>query len=253
MQTKRWYNIIVNIIIKHQADVPKRKQEVKNMQKENRKLKVTFDRERLHSAIVLAMRRRRIPKEFVGYDIIRGTVFGMIDHPEYSFKDAIEKAVDVCRLPGSPETVEDGLEEAFECVDVVLREKDFYNPETNERYSDEQLVEKVVQAMVYDIYKDFCYTQTMAYIKKLKLKDDFRTEIIKNMLFKKLVADDSTQVCIYEYTFRKSFVWPASEPITDLEIKQKVDAVLGEIPGGFTPYEYVMKMADEIYAENAAE
>ena len=222
------------------------------MQREVRKLKVTFDRERLHSAIVLAMRRRRIPKDFIGYDIIRGTVFGMIDHPEYSFKDAIEKAVDVCRLPGSPETVEDGIEEAFECVDVVLREKDFYDPETNERYSDEQLVEKVVQAMVYDIYKDFCYTQTMAYIKKLKLKDDFRTEIIKNMLFKKLVADDSTQVCIYEYAFRKSFVWPASDPITDEEIKQKVDDVLVNIPGGFIPYEYVLKMVDQIYAENVA-
>ena len=48
------------------------------MQNEKRKLKVTFDRERLHSAIVLAMRRRRIPKELIGYDIIRGTVFGMI-------------------------------------------------------------------------------------------------------------------------------------------------------------------------------
>ena len=223
------------------------------MQNEVRKLKVTFDRERLHSAIILSMRRRRIPKEFIGYDIIRGTVFGIIDHPEYSFKDAVEKAVDICRLPGSPETVEDGLEEAFECIDVVLREKDFYDPETNERYSDEQMVEKVVQSMVYDIYKDFCYTQTMAYIKKMKLKDDFRTEIIKNMLFKKLVADDSTQVCIYEYTFRKSFVLPTSEPITDLEIKTKVDAVIGNIPEGFTPYEYVMKMADQIYAENAAE
>ena len=233
--------------------MPKRKHEVKDMQKETRKLRVTFDRERLHSAIVLSMRRRRIPKEFVGYDIIRGTVFGMIDHPEYSFEEAIAKAVDVCRLPGSPETVEDGIEEAFECVDVVLREKDFYNPETNERYSDEQLVEKVVQAMVYDIYKDFCYTQTMAYIKKLKLKEELRTEVIKNMLFKKLVADDSTQQCIYEYAFKKSFVWSASEPITDEEIMQKVDAILGKIPGGFTPYEYVMKMADEIYAENAAE
>lgn len=220
------------------------------MQKETRKLRVTFDRERLHSAIVLAMRRRRIPKEFVGYDIIRGTVFGMIDHPEYSFEEAIAKAVDVCRLPGSPETVEDGIEEAFECVDVVLREKDFYDPETNERYSDEQLVEKVVQAMVYDIYKDFCYTQTMAYIKKLKLKEELRTEVIKNMLFKKLVADDSTQQCIYEYAFKKSFVWSASEPITDEEIMQKVDAVLGKIPGGFTPYEYVMKMALQVYSEN---
>ena len=93
----------------------------------------------------------------------------------------------------------------------------------------------------------------MAYIKKLKLKEELRTEVIKNMLFKKLVADDSTQQCIYEYAFKKSFVWSASEPITDEEIMQKVDAVLGKIPGGFTPYEYVMKMADEIYAENAAE
>ena len=101
--------------------MPKRKHEVKDMQKETRKLRVTFDRERLHSAIVLATRRRRIPKELIGYDIIRGTVFGMIDHPEYSFEDAVEKAVNICKLPGSPETLEDGIEEAFECVDVVLR------------------------------------------------------------------------------------------------------------------------------------
>lgn len=196
------------------------------------------------------MRRRRIPKNMIGYDLIRGIVFGMIDHPEYSFKDAIEKAVDVCRLPGSPETLEDGIEEAFECVDVVLREKDFYIPNTNERYSDEQMVKKVVEAMVYDIYKDFCYTQTMVYIKKLKLKDDFRTEIIKNMLFKKLVADDSTKECIYEYAFKKSFMWSSSEPITAEEIYQKVDAVLGEIPGGLTAYEYIMQMADQVYVEN---
>lgn len=222
------------------------------MQKEVRKLKVTFDRERLHSSIALAMRRRRIPKEFVGYDIIRGTVFGLIDHPEYSFDEAIAKAVDVCRLPGSPETIDEGVEEAFECIDVILREEDFFNPETKERYSDEQMVERVVRAMVYDIYKDFCYTQTVAFIKKLKLKDDFRTELIKNMLFKKIVADDSTQVCIYEYAFRKSFVWPKSEPITDLEIKQKVDSVIGDIREGLTTYEYIVEMADQIYAENNA-
>lgn len=253
MQTKRWYNIIVNIIIKHQADVPKRKQEVINMQKETRKLKVTFDRERLHSAIVLAMRRRKIPKNMIGYDLIRGIVFGMIDHPEYSFDDAVTKAVDVCKLPGSPETVEDGIEQAYECAEVVIRERDLYVPGTNVMVSEKELVEKMVNAMIYDIYKDYCYNQTVAYIRKLALKDEIRTEIIKNMLFKKLVADDSTQQCIYEYAFKKSFVWSASEPITDMEIKQKVDDVLGTIPGGFTPYEYVLKMADEIYAENAAE
>lgn len=230
--------------------MPKRKHEVKDMQKETRKLRVTFDRERLHSAIVLATRRRRIPKELIGYDIIRGTVFGMIDHPEYSFEDAVEKAVNICKLPGSPETLEDGIEEAFECVDVVLREKDFYIPNTNERYSDEQMVKKVVEAMVYDIYKDFCYTKTMEYIRKTGLKDNLRTEILKNMLFKKLVADDSTKECIYEYAFKKSFMWSSSEPITAEEIYQKVDAVLGEIPGGLTPYEYIMQMADQVYVEN---
>lgn len=230
--------------------MPKRKHEVKDMQKETRKLRVTFDRERLHSAIVLATRRRRIPKELIGYDIIRGTVFGMIDHPEYSFEDAVEKAVNICKLPGSPETLEDGIEEAFECVDVVLREKDFYIPNTNERYSDEQMVKKVVEAMVYDIYKDFCYTKTMEYIRKIGLKDNLRTEILKNMLFKKLVADDSTKECIYEYAFKKSFMWSSSEPITAEEIYQKVDAVLGEIPGGLTAYEYIMQMADQVYVEN---
>lgn len=232
--------------------MPKRKHEVKDMQKETRKLRVTFDRERLHSAIVLAMRRRRIPKDMLGSDIIRGSVFGMIDHPEYSFKDAIEKAVDVCRLPGSPETVDEGVEEAFECIDVILREEDFFNSETNESYTDEQMVERVVRAMVYDIYKDFCYTQTVAFIKKMKFKDDFRTELIKNMLFKKLVAFESTEQCIYEYAFRKSFVWPASEPITDEEIKQKVDFVLGEIPNGDSPYRYILELADQVYTENAA-
>lgn len=220
------------------------------MQNEKRKLKVTFDRERLHSAIVLAMRRRRIPKDLIGYDIIRGTVFGMIDHPEYSFEDAVEKAVDICKLPGSPETLEDGIEEAFECVDVILREKDFYIPGTNERYTDEELVKKLIETIVYDIYKDFCYTCTVGYIRKTGLRDELRTEIIKNMLFKKLVADDSTKECIYEYAFKKSFVWPASEPITDEQIYQKVDAVLGKIPGDFTAYEYVMKMADQVYTEN---
>ena len=58
-----------------------------------RELTINMDRQRLHSAIAGAMRRKRIPRSFRGYDILRGVVFGLIDHPEYGFYDSMAKAV----------------------------------------------------------------------------------------------------------------------------------------------------------------
>lgn len=220
------------------------------MQKELRKLKVTYKtREALHSTIALVTRRRRVPRTFIGYDIIRGTLFGLIDHPEYSFETAVEKAVSVCKMPGSPQTLEEGIEEAFECIDSELREADLYD-ENNRRMTDREVLEKVINILLNDIYKDFCYSVTITYIRNLGLPDDLRTDILKNMLFKKIVADNSTEECIYDYAFRKSYVWTESREISTEEIHQMVDEALGEIPDNLSAYEYVMKMADQIYAEN---
>ena len=133
--------------------------------------RINMDRQRLHSAIAGAMRRKRIPRTFRGYDILRGVVFGMIDHPEYNFNEAMARAVEVCSLPGSPETVEEGILESFDCVEPIMREKDFINPENGERMPEEEIVKKVVSGLVYDIQKEWCYSKTIEFLGGSHYKD----------------------------------------------------------------------------------
>lgn len=211
-------------------------------------LTITFSRERLHSSIDGAMRRKRIPRTFRGYDLIRGAVFGIVDHPEYTMEVALERAMEVCRLPGSPVELEEAYIDAFDCIEPILRECDFYEDgdSKKKKLSERELVRKVIEGLVYDIQKEYCYTSTIEYMRCKKFKNYFAYDILKNMIFKKLIADDSTEECMYEYAFRKTFAL-ATDAKRPEEIKDAVDEAVAEIlPEGESLYTYVLKCVEEI-------
>ncbi|MCI8290735.1 MAG: hypothetical protein HFJ25_00540 [Clostridia bacterium] len=223
---------------------------------EVREIDITFNSERIHSSIRLALRRRGIPMEMRGGDLIHGTAFGLVDHPEYTVEDAIIRASEMCNLPGrNPETLEDGYMEIMECMDVVLRPEDFYNVPIGftgeytacEMLDTKEIVDKAIMGIVFDIKKDFCYTTTIEYLEKKGYNLDTRgTHILKDMIFKKLVADDSTRECMYNFAYRKNFFKSLHNP---KEIEKFVNAAMKEIlPIEVDAYTYVLESVDEIYA-----
>lgn len=209
-----------------------------------------FDRIRIHSSIMGAMRRKSIPMTMRGGDLIRGAVFGLIDHPDYTVEVAIKRAVEMSNMPSCPETLEGAYEEMFECIDSVMREKDFYD-ESGKRMKKTEIVNRVIAGLAYDIKKDYCYSLVVSYLEKEKYCWSLiSTELIKNMMFKKLIADDSTKECMYEYAYRKAFV-DDSEKNFD-----KIAAVVEEYTQDVVPetyesvYEMVLNAVDHIYENN---
>ncbi|MGN1330346.1 MAG: hypothetical protein ACI4VN_03280 [Clostridia bacterium] len=214
---------------------------------ETRNMKVSFSRERLHSSIAGALRRRRIPRDLRGYDLIRGVIFGLVDHPEYTLEVALQRAVDVSKIPGSPTDLEEAYLQVFDCIEPVMRVCDFHQEGdvTKPVLSEKEIIQKFMDSVVYDVKKDYCYSSTINFMREKKFKDYFAYEILKNMIFKKLIADDSTEECMYEYAFRKTFVNPGHK--TADEIRMEVDSeVKAILPKGETLYTYVLKCVNEI-------
>lgn len=214
-----------------------------------RVLRVNYDTGRLHSAIAGAIRRKQIPNNMLGYDIIRGTVYGMLDHPEYLLDRALGRAVECSKIPGSVETFADGFSLAFECIDTVLRDEDFYDKEDGRSLTEAEIVRRVISGIVEDIHKEYAYSVTVNFLKEAHVGESIQSEILKNMIFKKLVADESTKKCIYEFAFKKAFV--ADNALPEEKTEEVINETLkGFIPEGKDPYEYVLECVDKIYAEN---
>lgn len=204
----------------------------------------------LHASIALAMRRKKIPQDLRGSDLIRGTVFGLIDHPDYSVEAAVAKAVEMCNLPGRKSTVEEGYLEIMECLETVLREQDFYDD--GARFmEDKEIVEKVCLGLVYDIRKECCYAKTMDFLKDNNFKlSALSTEVLKNLVFKKLIAEESTKECMYEYAYRKSFMDDSASRRTVEEIEKVLTEAMEDlVPAGKTPYEVAMEAIKNIHEE----
>ncbi len=233
---------------------------------EVRKIKVDFDRQGLHAAIESATRRKCIPSDCFGKDLIRGTIIGLIEHPDYSMELAIEKAARNCRINGSNIDLKRAVFEMAECY----LSSDLLTDERGEEINDlEHIIEmwymkrdhdlayhkalkfvtEVTEGLIYDIQKSFCYSTTIEYlVQKGFHLSDLTTDVLKNMVFKKLVADDSTSECMYEYAYRKS-LW--SDEIADnKKIEETIDDYCSEIlpEDCKSMFEFASRIVEEIYS-----
>lgn len=243
------------------ANVPKRKQE-EDMQEKN--LKVNFDKNRLHASFLSAARRRAIPMGSRGMDLIRGTVMGIL-RDNYDFYKAVSQSAKMCKMTGNTVSTEEAFLSMAECFivsrsiiggnDDLLEEIEHIMDigcQNSEDWSKLKVwVEQETKEVVYTVRKDFCYTQACEWISKNGAKKGVRSErmetyFLKNMLFKKLIADDSTERCMYEYAYRTTFM-------EELDPNKSIEKINLEIFGESTleklgnPYELVMQAAEEIY------
>ena len=172
--------------------------------KGTRKLVVNFEKRRLHASIMLHMRRMKIPMSMIGADLLKGVVFGVLRHPEISIREALENAVNASKVPGTTMTMEDGLDYIMEIVEISA--KSDISEEDRTLEEKEKILEEVVNNIIAEINKEFCYEITIKILnKKLKgfRKYTIGGDFIKCMLFKKLYAPESTYDCMCDYALRK--------------------------------------------------
>lgn len=169
-----------------------------------RKLVVNFDKTRLHSSITLHMRRMRLPMNMIGTDLLKGVIFAVMRHPEITTDEAVGKAIDASKVPGSNMTLEEGYGYIMDSLEVSGG-SDFSNDNVTHEV-EEETVRKVIDNFIVELTKEFCYGITVNTLEK-NLKDYRKYtvggEIIKCMLFKKLYAPQSTFDCMLEYAARK--------------------------------------------------
>lgn len=215
-----------------------RKQVTADTKRELRKLWVNYEKTHLYSSLACQMRRRGIPRNLMGYDILLGVVFGKIRHPEITIEEAIQNSVNACKLPGSKDTVEDGIFRMLECIEVNNDIDTWYE----EGMSDMQVIEFMVETLVEDIRKEYCYTVTITILGLDKTSETLSQQIIKNMLFKKLVADESTWECMLDYATKKL-------KVLDEEIgkKEVLELAQESVPEGKTLEDYISMLVEKAY------
>lgn len=213
-------------------------------------MQVDFSRQRLHSSIVGALRRKHIPSHLRGYDLIRGVVFGMMDHPEYTLEVALERAMEMSSVPGAPRDISEAYECLWECLEPALREEDFYEDRdfSKGKMHESEVVIVFIERIIREVQKDYCYTSTIQFMREKNFENYFAYDILKNMIFKKLMDDNVSDAELYSYAYRNTFAVPE---ITDMyKAIKSVDKEIAKIlPENETLHSYVTKCVEEIYSK----
>lgn len=208
---------------------------------------INYDKARLHSAIMLSFRRRRVAMSLRGADILRGTIIGKIRHPEYTLDNAIAEAVKYSTLPGGAETIEDGYDEIMTCLEGVIHNKDMYDASGNE-LSQEVIVQKVVDSIVTDIWKDFCYDSATKYLKQNGWDTlELSTSVLRDMIFKKMVDTSSTRECTYRYALQKVLM-KNIDNLCEENVESKVEEIIASNPKKINSdaYEYACEAVHDL-------
>ncbi len=233
-----------------------------------RKCTVKCDRIALTSFISSELRSRGIPMILLGGDIIRGAVFDMMDHPENSIAESIGRAVDFSKFPGTlsnngcgdDETRKErdickGYNLIYDAIEASMVKDIPWIPgnDQNALQRKVEVVDCVLKSMAANVRRAYCYALTIKYFNSNPLSLDtlLGKEIIKDMVFKKLVADDSTKECMYEYAFRKEFNLDRS-----YSYQQKKVRIFHTMSNycrihKVTPYQLACRIVDDIYAQEA--
>lgn len=153
---------------------------------QKRSMQVDFPRQRLHSSIAGALRRKGIPNDLRGYDLVRGVVFGMMDHPEYSMEAALERAMERTSVPGAPRDMQEAYECLWECVEPALREADFHEDRdhSKRRMSNLETANAFIQRILREVRKDYCYSSTIQFMREKNFNNYFAYDTMHSYVAK---------------------------------------------------------------------
>jgi hypothetical protein len=202
--------------------------------------KLQFDRNSIYNAVVYALRRRRIRDDLLGYDLIKGSIFGKIRHPEKDTETIIREATENCSLPSNMESYEDGMNQILESLEVVM-------DITASEFENLKLVEKLLNSTAEEVKKELCHSKSRDLVVGPSGKEiTLAQNIIMDLVYKKLVNDESTWECMYAYAAKKiSFIDDSNVD------KEEIQNLASEaVPKGMTLEEYVELLVDEAYKKD---
>ncbi len=197
-------------------------------QKTERRIEIGYDKQRLISAIQIWFRKKEIPEEHVGTDLLRGTIYGAARHPERTIQEAISGSILYCNFPCVEKTVEAGLEMIWDLLSEILG---YF--EDSENCDKLQEVEKFVLNAVEEIRAEYCLELSHRVI-----EEEFKlaVSIIGSMLYKKL-RDNTASI--------KEMCGYAAEVTTKDE--KVMNRAIELIPLDTSMEDYIEKLVDRAY------
>lgn len=188
-----------------------------------------FGKRRLHSSVELHLRRTGIPSNMLGYDLLRGVIYGMIRNPEITVEEAVQNAIDASVFGGNM-TIKYGYNCIFESLETVIDIDEINSKET---------IQQIVQNFITEIRKEYCYEITIKAMdfKFPKWREYVGGELIKCMVFKKTYAPESTFDCMFKYAVEKT------EKFTGEKVRDNIKEYLNPFLSGYNSIE---ELVDDI-------
>ena len=229
---------------------------------EVRGLKINADRKNLTSHVTTILRSWRIPMSLIGGDLIRGAVFDRLDHPDHSYAAAIGRAFFYSNLPGTmAKTMEDcdadlGYDLIYEAIEASPIKGVPWIPSTHpDRVTKvREIVDKVLDNIEYDVYKAVCHSAVYRHFEanNYGFDSELATNLVKDMVYKKLVAYESSEECTLVYAYKKEF---QKDEVSFEDAKERIHSYLRDYCNEVerTPYQVACDIADKIINENLPE
>ncbi len=233
-----------------------------NKHSEVRGLKINADRKNLTSHVTTILRSWRIPMGLIGGDLIRGAVFDRLDHPDHSYADSVGRAYFFSNLPGTMAKsmddcdVELGYDLIYEAIEASPIKGIEWIPTTHPKRVTKvrEIVDKVLDNIEYDVYKAVCHSAVYRHFEanKYDFDSELAADLVKYMVYKKLVAYESTEECTLVYAYKREF---QTDKISFDDAKERISGYLryycSEVER--TPFQVACDIADKIIAEHKPE
>ena len=233
-----------------------------NKHSEVRGLKINADRKNLTSHVTTILRSWRIPMGLIGGDLIRGAVFDRLDHPEHSYADSVGRAYFFSNLPGTmAKSMEDcdpelGYDLIYEAIEASPIKGIEWIPATHPKrvIKVHEIVDKVLDNIEYDVYKAVCHSAVYRHFEanKYDFDSELAADLVKYMVYKKLVAYESTEECTIVYAYKREF---QTDNISFEEAKERISGYLKNYCSKVerTPFQVACDICDKIIAEHKPE
>lgn len=202
------------------------------------KLQVEFDREQLHSSIIGAMRTLGLSRVLAGYDLLRGSAFGKLDHPEYDDEVAIKRAIEMSKIPSVDYSYGEAISVMYYSIEDAIIEID-------EDMTEEETVYNVIHRICEFVKYDFYRYKIRSFLDSCGFKERIiKTELINNMLFKRMIEEESSEECIINFGYKKTY---QKQPESFEEARKTICDYLSKELANRSILEYLDMLADAVY------